>query len=32
VSEINPQSRSAQEIIELWQYVYTHIRKHRRSP
>ena len=32
VGEINPQSRSAQEITELWQYVYTLIRKCRRSP
>jgi chromosome partitioning protein len=32
VGEINPQSRSTQEITELWQYVYTRIRKYRRSP
>jgi chromosome partitioning protein len=31
VGEINPQSRSAQEITDLWQYVYTQIRKYRRS-
>jgi chromosome partitioning protein len=30
VGEINPQSRSAQEITELWQYVYTQLRKYRR--
>jgi chromosome partitioning protein len=32
VGELNPQSRSAQEIIELWQYVYTQLRKYRGSP
>jgi chromosome partitioning protein len=31
VGEVNPQSRSAQEITELWQYVYTQLRKYRRS-
>jgi chromosome partitioning protein len=32
VGEINPQSRSAQEITGLWKYVYMQIRKYRRSP
>ena len=31
VGEINPQSRSAQEITYLWKYVYIQIRKYRRS-
>jgi chromosome partitioning protein len=31
VGEINPQSRSAQEITKLWQYIYTQLRKYRRS-
>jgi chromosome partitioning protein len=30
VGEVNPQSRSAQEITNLWKYIYTHIRKYRR--
>jgi chromosome partitioning protein len=31
VGEINPPSRSAQEITEFWQYVYTQLRKYRRN-
>jgi chromosome partitioning protein len=31
VGEINPQSRSAQEITELWKYISTQLRKYRRS-
>jgi chromosome partitioning protein len=31
VGEVNPSSRSAQEITDLWKYVYTQIRKYRRS-
>lgn len=31
VGEVNQSSRSAQEITDLWQYVYTQLRKYRRS-
>jgi chromosome partitioning protein len=31
VGEVNPQSRSADEITQLWKYVYTQIRKQGRS-
>jgi chromosome partitioning protein len=31
VGEINAQSRSAQEITDLWQYVHTQLRKYRRN-
>ena len=31
VGEINLSSRSAQEITELWEYVYTQLRKYSRS-
>jgi chromosome partitioning protein len=30
VGEVNPQSRSSQEITDLWEYVYTQLRKYRR--
>lgn len=30
--EVQPQSRSADEITQLWKYIDTHIRKHGRSP
>lgn len=29
--EVNPRSRSAEEITELWNYVHTQLRKHGRS-
>jgi chromosome partitioning protein len=31
VGEVNPQSRSSAEVTQLWTYVYTQIRKYRRS-
>jgi len=31
VGEVNPQSRSAQEITDLWKYVNIQLRKYRRS-
>jgi chromosome partitioning protein len=31
VGELNPQSRSATEMTELWNSVYTQLRKHKRS-
>jgi len=31
VGELNPQSRSAIEMKELWNYVYTQLRKYKRS-
>ena len=29
--EVHPRSRSAEEISELWTYLQTHLRQHRRS-
>jgi chromosome partitioning protein len=29
--EVNPRSRSADEIIDLWKYVDTQLRQYRRS-
>jgi chromosome partitioning protein len=31
VGEVNPSSRSADEITQLWKYIYTQLRKHARS-